>query len=326
MKRTNIILCLLMNLSAYAGEPSSAQSRFEAGDFTGASAAAQQLLKQDASEAEGHYWLGRIALKSGDLETAADELEEAVDAAPDNAEYLTRFAQVSCSLAGSPDTGMLRKPGLAGDCRESFLHATEVDPKSLTAWKGLFEFYRQAPGIAGGGIDKAEALVGKIAALDPAEGELALANLAAQQEKLPLAREHIAKAALLNPASAGEYRFQEALMLMQAKDFVGAHALLKQLRGDSPDDAQIQYQFGRIAVLAEQPAWYADAEQSFLAYLARTDLSGDHTDKAWAAFRLGQLYELMGKPDLAKARFQWAAGQKPDDRLKGELKKKATKV
>lgn len=330
MKWTPIAASLLLSLAAYANAAADdvadpfalVRTQFDAGNYPAARAAAEPLLQQDASEAQAHYWLGRIALRTGDLDTAVDELEEAVDAAPDNAEFQLRFGQASCALAGHPDTGMLRKAGLAGDCRDGFEAATKLDPTLLAGWQGLFEFYRQAPGIVGGGVDKAEALLGTIDALDPAEGQVARAGLAVQQERHADASAHLAKAAELKPAKADEYRFQQALALMQGKQFDAAYALLNSAQAGDAVAANVQYQLGRIAVLAERSEWYAGAERALLAYLDRDDLTEAQPNKAWAAFRLGQLYELMGKPALAAARFQWAAGQQPDERLQDELKKK----
>ena len=241
------------------------------------------------------------------------------------------FGQLSCMLAGHAETGMLGKAGYAGDCRDALEAATTLNPKLLLAWQGLFDFYRMAPGVVGGGIDKAERVIERIATLDPAQAELARASLALQQEQYVKMREYFAKAAVLDPSKAEQIRLQEGLALMRIEDYPAAHALLKALQAKgtqsrSEDAAHVQYQLGRIAVLAAQPGWYDDAEQQLLAYLERSDLSSSHPSKPWAAFRLGQLYELMGKTDQAKQRYQWAATQQPDTRLKAELKKKAIKV
>ncbi|NQD35719.1 hypothetical protein HPT27_01715 [Permianibacter sp. IMCC34836] len=327
MKRNRLAaMTVLATLIGTASAAETLSNRFAGTSYPGAEAASKMLLQPDLNEKEVSFWFGRLAERHDDLETAVDTLEDIVDDKPDNVIALLRFAQASCMLAGHPDTGMLSKAGLAGDCRDSYEKVTQLDPKQLPAWQGLFDFYRMAPGIVGGGVDKAEKVIGKIAALDPAEGELAQASLALQQEQIAAMRDHFNKAASLNPAKADKYRRQEALALMNAEQFPAAYELLLKLRDSNDDPAQVQYQLGRIAVLAKQADWYVDAEQQLQAYLARTDLTSEHPTKAWASFRLGQLYELMGKAEQAKASFQAAARQQPDDRLKGELKKKAIKV
>jgi len=318
---------LLLITSAVSSAAEITPNRFVSTPYNGPEATVSQLLQADLNDKEAQFLLTRLAENHDDFEEAVDLLEDAAEAAPDKALTQLRFGQASCQLAGHPETGMLSKAGLAGDCREAFEAASKLEPTLLNAWRGLFDFYRMAPGIVGGGVEKAEAVIGKIAAIDAAEAELARASLAVQAEKPAAVREHFAKAIALKPAKADEYRFQEALILMRLEDYSAAYETLKNLRGSATvDEAQLQYQTGRIAVLASHANWYSEAEQSLLDYLNRADLTAEHPTKPWAAFRLGQLYELMGKPEQSRSRYQWAASQQPDNRLKTELKKKGIKV
>ncbi len=318
-------LLLLASVTATAAEPT--PNRYLNVPYAGPEATVQALLQSDLNDKEAQFLLSRLAENHDDFEEAVEQLDDAAEATPDNALIQLRFGQASCQLAGHPDTGMLSKAGLASDCRDALEAASKLEPTMVNAWRGLFDFYRMAPSIVGGGIEKAEAVIGTIAALDAADAELARASLAVQAEKPAAVREHFAKAIALKPAKADEYRFQEALTLMRLEEYPAAYEALKSLRGSaSVDEAQLQYQAGRIAVLAAQANWYPEAEQSLLNYLNRADLTAEHPTKPWAAFRLGQLYELMGKAELSKARYQWAASQQPDNRLKAELKKKGIKV
>ena len=323
-------LCWLLTLSVAQADAPVASSepvnRFLTLADSRPESVAKLLLRNDLSERESQSLLGRLSEQHESLELAVEMLEDALDDAPDNALLQQYFGQLSCMLAGHADTGMLSKASYAGDCREALETATTLNPKLLTAWQGLFDFYRMAPAVVGGGIDKAERVIERIAALDPAQAEVARAGLALQQEQYVKMREYFAKAAVLDPSKADQIRLQESLALMRIEDYPSAHAVLKTLPSSGEHAAQVQYQLGRIAVLAAQPAWYNEAEQQLLAYLERSDLNSSHPSKPWAAFRLGQLYELMGKTEQAKARFLWAAAQQPDARLKAELKKKAIKV
>ena len=296
--------------------------------YAGPEATVALLLKPDTSMREAQTLIGQLQSRHDDFETVVELLEEAAD--DENAGAMThlRFGQASCQLINHPDTGMLSKAGLAGDCRDAFERATQLDPTLLLAWQGLFDFYRQAPSIAGGGIDKAEAVVAKIAQIDAAEAEQARATLAAQQEQFDKMRGHFAKAAELNPAKAEEYRFRESMTLVRIEQYEAAYEVLGSLlkTTDAELAAQVQYQLGRTAVVAANPAWCAAAEGHLRAYLARTDLTTDMPAKSWAAFRLGQVYELMGKAELSRQQYLWAASQQPDEPLKAELKKKGIKA
>ena len=67
---------------------------------------------------------------------------------------------------------------LAKKTRQSFERSVELDPSNLKALQDLFEFYLQAPGIIGGGLDRAGPIADEIVALDEAAGERAWAEIA----------------------------------------------------------------------------------------------------------------------------------------------------
>ncbi|HEX4911329.1 MAG TPA: hypothetical protein VFV64_11270 [Permianibacter sp.] len=327
---TSTALSAVVNtaIAADAAVQTAPANRYANRPFPGAEATVTALLSKDLSDREAQTLFGHLFARHDDFETVVELLEERADEQPEAALVQLRFGQAACQLAGHPDTGMLGKAGLAGDCRDALEKASELDPKLLNAWRGLFDFYRQAPGVVGGGIDKAEAVVAKIALIDPAEAEQARATLAGQQEQYDKMRGHFAKAAELNPAKAEEFRFRESMALVRAKQYEAAYEVLGSLlkTTDTELAAQVQYQLGRTAVIAANPAWCAAAEGHLQAYLARTDLTTDMPAKSWAAFRLGQVYELMGKAELSRQQYLWAAGQQPDEPLKAELKKKGIKA
>lgn len=328
MNKIRLLMVMLGAATVSQALTAAEPNRYANAGYAGPEGTVALLLKADTNSREAQSLFGQLFARHDDFETVVELLEEAAEADDAGALPHLRFAQASCQLANHPDTGMLSKPGLASDCRAGFEQASKLDPKLLPAWQGLFDYYRIAPAIAGGDIDKAKALIDKMAALDPAEAELAKATLAAMDEQIDQMRSHFAKAAELKPAEAEDYRFREALALMRFNQFEPAYAVLQQLQTstDAVVATQVQYQFGRIAVLASKAEWYVDAERQLQAYLARTDLTPDTPAKSWAAFRLGQLYELMGKAELSRKQYLWAASQQPDELLKAELKKKGIKA
>ena len=76
--------------------------------------------------------------------------------------------------------GFLSAAGLAKKVRSSFERAVELDPESWEARADLAEFYLEAPGIVGGGKDKAQAQADAIATLNPALAHWIAAHIAAK--------------------------------------------------------------------------------------------------------------------------------------------------
>lgn len=66
--------------------------------------------------------------------------------------------------------------------KNAFEKAVGLDPKNIDALDDLFEFYIDAPGIVGGGVDKAEAVARQIAEIDQAKGERLMARVEARKK------------------------------------------------------------------------------------------------------------------------------------------------
>src|SRR6185295_12044412 len=66
----------------------------------------------------------------------------------------------------------LRKGSVAGRARSMFEKAVQIDPSNFEAHEGLTEYLMQAPGIAGGSIEKARAQANAAKRVSPIRGAL----------------------------------------------------------------------------------------------------------------------------------------------------------
>jgi tetratricopeptide (TPR) repeat protein len=155
----------------------------------------------------------------GDYKKAVEALEAALKYEPRNSMITLwlgraygRWAETS-----SPFTAI----GHASRARQNFERATELDPHNLEALSDLFEYYMDAPGFLGGGMDKAEKQIARIAAVDGAEAEWAQAKLAEKRKQNRGVEAHLRQAIKVAPRRIGlrlelarflshESRFQEA--------------------------------------------------------------------------------------------------------------------
>ena len=107
--------------------------------------------------------IGRDFFMLGDYKRSAEAMEKAVSAEPANAEFALWLGRAYGRRAesASPFTA----PGLALKARQYFEKAVQLDPRYVEAFSDLFEYYLEAPGFLGGGMDKAEATAVRIGQL-----------------------------------------------------------------------------------------------------------------------------------------------------------------
>ncbi len=144
--------------SAPSSGPNAAQAqnllcrvRYALEQFDAAASACEQAVRLDGQNSNDHLWLGRAL-----GERAA------------RASFLTAFS-------------------LAKRTRAEFEEAVRLDPQNVEALTSLGEFYRQAPGIVGGGVDKAQGIATELDKIDPARAHQLRGNIAEQQKNFPLA-------------------------------------------------------------------------------------------------------------------------------------------
>ena len=166
-------MALVLALSGAAATPAGADATtegrraFSAGEYDRAAALLRAAVEKDAGDASLHYWLARSLYELGQYDQAAQSAERAVALAPDRSEYhqwlgraLGRRAERAGGLSGF---------GLAKKVRAEFETAVRLDPHNVQAQRDLIEFYGDAPGLVGGGGDKALRQVEALAAVDPVE-------------------------------------------------------------------------------------------------------------------------------------------------------------
>jgi Flp pilus assembly protein TadD len=159
------------------------------------------LLDKNATDAPTMFLIGRNYLMSGDFRRAADYFQKAVAAAPKNSDYMDWLGRAYGKRAESSNP--LMAPMLASKARQAFERSVALDPRNAEALSDLFEYYLEAPGFLGGGYDKALVVANKIAAVNPAEGHFAKAQLARKHREFNDAEQHLRQAAALAPHQVG---------------------------------------------------------------------------------------------------------------------------
>ncbi len=159
------------------------------------------LAQEPAPDAESALLSGKNYFMLGDYKRATDAFEKALAAAPRNSDvnlWLGRSWGRRAETSNSPMALVY-----AGRTRQFFEKAVEIDPRNSEAGNDLFDYYLNAPGIVGGGMDKALAAAKRIATERPAEYEFEMAQIAQKRNDNVAAEAHLRRAMQLDPTEAG---------------------------------------------------------------------------------------------------------------------------
>ncbi len=159
------------------------------------------LAQENAPDSPTYLLTGKNYFMLGDYKKAVDSFEKALTENPRSSEaelWLGRAWGRRAENGGGPMAMIY-----ASRTRQCFEKAIALDPHNREAKNDLFDFYLNAPGFLGGGIDKAEAAARGIAAERPAEYEFEQAQIAEKRNDFTGAETHLRRAVELAPGETG---------------------------------------------------------------------------------------------------------------------------
>jgi tetratricopeptide (TPR) repeat protein len=152
--------------SGFAADLVQANTALQQGKVDEATASLKSILAGAPNDAAAHLLLCRTYYAQDLADQAIRECELAVANSPDgslNHLWLGRAYGLKASH-GNPFNAL----GLAKKVRDEFERAAQLDPKAPRAASDLCQFYINAPGMVGGGADKARAVINRIEPAFPA--------------------------------------------------------------------------------------------------------------------------------------------------------------
>jgi len=183
--RLAVFAVLLTSAPLLLADDAQANALLQQGRVEEAGAMLQQTLAAQPGEAQAHQLLCRVYYVQEMADQAIHECELAASSDPndsDNQLWLGRAYGYKASHA-SPFSAL----GLAKKVHTAFERAVQLDPANIAAMDDLGEFYVAAPGMVGGGLDKAEALAAKIKSTYPAQSHRLLGLIAEKNKDLTTA-------------------------------------------------------------------------------------------------------------------------------------------
>jgi tetratricopeptide (TPR) repeat protein len=190
--RKLVLLVLPAMFAAGTTAASSAESLLTEGRVDDAIVELQSRVKA-SNDAEAFNLLCRAYFEVGDWNRGIPNCEKAVSLEPNNSAYHLWLGRIYGSKADSAN--FLSAAGLAGKVRNEFETAVRLSPNSVEARNDLAEFYFEAPGIVGGGRDKAEEQAKMLEKLNPAKAHWVRGRIA-EKGKDPATAEKEYRAAI----------------------------------------------------------------------------------------------------------------------------------
>jgi len=165
VKNISALACLAVAFSVPARADSPADL-LTSGHVDEAIETLQQRLSQAPDDAAAQNLLCRAHFMLDEWDRGISACERAVNLDSSNALYHLWLGRIYGEKADR--AGFLTAASLAKKVRTEFERAVELDPSSVAARTDLAEFYLEAPGIVGGGKDKARAQSEALNRLNPA--------------------------------------------------------------------------------------------------------------------------------------------------------------
>jgi len=144
------------------------------------------------SLAQGHNLICRVWLTLEEWQVAAAECELAAKLEAQNSDFHLWLGRALGEKADH--ASFLTAYSLAKRTRAEFEESVRLNPRNAEALADLGDFYRQAPGVVGGGIDKAEEIASQLDKVDAARAHQLRGHIAEQQKDYVAAERELKQA------------------------------------------------------------------------------------------------------------------------------------
>ena len=210
-------------------------------------------------------------MNSNQYEKAVDLLEKAVAAKPNDA--TRHFWLARAYVAAAPDAGMFSMMSLGRKVGNEFATAVKLDPNYIEARLGLLDFDLMAPGLMGGGVDKAREQAGEIRKRDALAGHRAFAKIAAKNKDINAERAEYVAAVRENPNSPQAHYWYGTFLLLTEKNYKASGEEFEAALRVHVNYMPAYFQIGHLAALSG--ANLAQGEGALQKYLAYQPVDDD---------------------------------------------------
>jgi tetratricopeptide (TPR) repeat protein len=296
------VLCVSAGASLRADDKlETGRQAYEISDYPKAIQVLQQAVSEDPKNPEIFLLLAKSYNELQQHDQAIASAEKAVALSPQNSiyhEWLGRAYGEKAEHAG-PFSGL----SLAKKTQKEFDTAVHLDEKNYSARQALIEYDCSAPGIVGGGEDKAIPQIARLTELDAAEGHYAAGNCRRQKKDFATADAEFTKSLDSKPKSAN--------LIYDIGDYAMKHnqpdrlfSVADQGEGLAPNDPRGK--FYRAVALILKKDNNAQPETLLREYLKSAPTRNGYPRPREAHEWLGRYYENQNKPQAAITEYEAA--------------------
>lgn len=294
-----------------------AQRDYNAGRYNRAVDALNAALTKTPDDATLHFILGQSYYQLREYTRAMAALERAVQLSPKESQYHDWLGKSYGRKA--EESIFLSAMGWARKTHHEFEVAVELDPRNFEAQRDLIRYEINAPGVVGGGDDKALKHIADLEKIDSVQGQLARGEFFATKKRFPDADAVYAKLLESDTDRAGVFFEVSDYYRDRSNPDKMSEAIEKAERFD-PDDRRLKFYKGALLVIEKKNP--SEAEMMLKSYLATVPDNSDLPSHAAAREWLGRLYESTARFSEATEEYRGALALDPHDKsIEEELKR-----
>jgi tetratricopeptide (TPR) repeat protein len=314
------ILVLCCAAPGFAAIVDDAAALMDQGHFEEARPLLEKAVEDSNTETSAVLLLVQTCNELEDWEAGVDYGKRAVKLLPKSSDAHYQYAVALRTKMTS--VGKARAMFTIRTYKKELKEAIRLDPKNVDAIVERIGFLINAPGVAGGDLDEAEAELAGLERLNWLLAKKMQLGIAIRREDV-LAATNVSKEILKRHPDDAETRSALAFAFQQDKRFDKADAQFAQLVQNEDREVALGalYQRGRTRVLGNYEL--EEAISMFERYVQELGEGNPRlVPKAAAVWRIGMAYQQLGKIDRARHSFEEALRLDPDFKeAKDSLKK-----
>lgn len=291
-------LFLLLTVSLFASNLS-ASDLLALGRVDEAITTLQTRINNSPKDAEAYNLLCRSYFELRAWNDGISACEKAVSLESNESLYHLWLGRIYGEKADS--SNFLTAASLAGKVRDQLEKAVQLNPNSADARTDLAEFYLEAPGIIGGGRDKAEAQARELAKIAPDRAHWVYARIAEKQKDLATAEKEYRAAIEASHGSAHDW-FNLALFYSHQKNYDAMQSTLEHTMTLPIDHPEVAMESAELLIRAGRD--FPEAIEWLHQYLKGPTVEAAPAFKAH--YLLGTVLQKQGKKQEAAEQYQLA--------------------